>query len=659
MSRLLRKKGLRNALWLAAEGRCQLCGRELPDGWHADHVVPWSQTGRTNVHEMQALCPECNLRKGARMLQPRRFQQEFINVLTEIVAGSSIRKIVPVITPGGGKSVLPVLAANKLIPAGMADFIAWIVPRLSLADQAETEFSEDGLGFNIHSYHIRQATNDVNPCRGTKGFVTTYQALGQDCAETILQAFDSQRGILVLDECHHIREGSNWHTMLKPILEKAVLQIWMSGNLTRGQGNRVAELPYTEGDLVDLNHPEWRFVRYGRRDALKDKAKIPVIFAHADGAARWLDQDGKPQEVTSLRNCGDKSSAAVFTAIQTEYADQLLGACFEDFENHRQFNNRRAKCLVVAYNIKEARRLLDIARSRGLRAGIAVCLAGDGVLSEGSRKAILRFKSHSRNAYDVLITVQMAYEGLDVPAITHLACLTHIRSWPWIEQMLDRGTRVDRHKDAPPWEAQQLRAFTPDDPKMAEAQAKIKAEQPDTAKEVAYGRNHREPERRIGCWRDSTRTSTWQRHYPLDRGSQPRGIVAISGTSRLPSLRALQRRSLRQCPPAAWWCSPLDFVIALDKLGIALPDSILSTPAPEQTESFHLGDLPPSLEEDLLRRTINSHCTKVDQTRGWTYGTANKLVKKHFGKSREDMTSEDLKRVWAWLQRRCPIREAQ
>jgi 5-methylcytosine-specific restriction endonuclease McrA len=65
MMRTLRSKRLRAALWIAAQGRCQHCGRPLPSNWHGDHVVAYSKTKRTNVHEMQALCPECNRKKGA------------------------------------------------------------------------------------------------------------------------------------------------------------------------------------------------------------------------------------------------------------------------------------------------------------------------------------------------------------------------------------------------------------------------------------------------------------------------------------------------------------------------------------------------------------------------------------------------------------------
>lgn len=65
--RFLRSKAERNALFLAAGGKCQMCARELPENWHADHIEPFCETGRTNVHEMQALCPSCNLKKGTSM----------------------------------------------------------------------------------------------------------------------------------------------------------------------------------------------------------------------------------------------------------------------------------------------------------------------------------------------------------------------------------------------------------------------------------------------------------------------------------------------------------------------------------------------------------------------------------------------------------------
>jgi 5-methylcytosine-specific restriction endonuclease McrA len=64
--RTLRSKAKRALLWRAAGGLCQRCGAELGDDWEADHIVPWSVTHRTNLHEMQALCGVCNRAKGAK-----------------------------------------------------------------------------------------------------------------------------------------------------------------------------------------------------------------------------------------------------------------------------------------------------------------------------------------------------------------------------------------------------------------------------------------------------------------------------------------------------------------------------------------------------------------------------------------------------------------
>lgn len=65
--RTLRSKKLRAALLVDAKFNCKVCGCELEDGWHGDHIIPYSITGLTNVHDMQALCPACNLSKGDRM----------------------------------------------------------------------------------------------------------------------------------------------------------------------------------------------------------------------------------------------------------------------------------------------------------------------------------------------------------------------------------------------------------------------------------------------------------------------------------------------------------------------------------------------------------------------------------------------------------------
>ena len=55
-------------LWSKSRGRCGICNRKLTKP-HADHTIPFVETGRTNVYEMKNLCPDCNLKKGVLSMQ--------------------------------------------------------------------------------------------------------------------------------------------------------------------------------------------------------------------------------------------------------------------------------------------------------------------------------------------------------------------------------------------------------------------------------------------------------------------------------------------------------------------------------------------------------------------------------------------------------------
>jgi len=65
MKRSFTHRQKRMLAWIAG-GTCRLCGRRLPQSFHADHIRPFSKGGLTTVINGQALCPDCNLSKGPR-----------------------------------------------------------------------------------------------------------------------------------------------------------------------------------------------------------------------------------------------------------------------------------------------------------------------------------------------------------------------------------------------------------------------------------------------------------------------------------------------------------------------------------------------------------------------------------------------------------------
>ncbi len=56
------------------------------------------------------------------------------------------RDILAAVTPGDGKSLLPVIAAARLIAAGIVERVCWVVPGDSLRLQAEEGFADPAWG---------------------------------------------------------------------------------------------------------------------------------------------------------------------------------------------------------------------------------------------------------------------------------------------------------------------------------------------------------------------------------------------------------------------------------------------------------------------------------------------------------------------------------
>lgn len=49
--------------------RCQICNTNISwRNWHADHIIPYSKGGKTEVSNGQALCPTCNLKKSNKVI---------------------------------------------------------------------------------------------------------------------------------------------------------------------------------------------------------------------------------------------------------------------------------------------------------------------------------------------------------------------------------------------------------------------------------------------------------------------------------------------------------------------------------------------------------------------------------------------------------------
>ena len=122
----------RNQIFLNSGGKCQSCGTEISlENFHADHIIPFSEGGITEVSNGQALCQKCNLAKGAKLnidLSPwmppgfkaRGWQQDFWersfrSIIQQVdLPPSEIQAFMLHAFPGAGKTLAALLLAQLL-----------------------------------------------------------------------------------------------------------------------------------------------------------------------------------------------------------------------------------------------------------------------------------------------------------------------------------------------------------------------------------------------------------------------------------------------------------------------------------------------------------------------------------------------------------------
>ena len=436
---------------------------------------------------------------------------------------AGVREILAAVTPGGGKSLLPVIAAASLIRARIIDRLCWVVPRDTLRRQAEEAFADPSWRRTLgHALAVRAADNAPDPSRGLAGYITTYQAIAA-APDLHLAEFRRHRTLLVLDEVHHLPAladidpataaqasssseedtASTWSRALLPLLECATLRLLLSGTLERADGRGILWLPYRKGPKartreVELDAPGWAVIGYSRAQALADKAVLPVTFGAIDGEASWRDEEG--MEVGPHRLAGgcptETTRSALFTALRTGFAEALLREAFlaiRDLRAQRRQERGLAageparglgKLLVVAPDQTTARHYLSVLRSWMPAAQSEVLAQLATADMPRAHEALASFRL--RPEPSILVTVAMAYEGLDVPEVAVIAALTHIRSRAWLEQMVARASRVDLH--AGPYETQRALVFHPDDPLFAQFRHRMETEQGTLARPPKPGR---------------------------------------------------------------------------------------------------------------------------------------------------------------------------
>lgn len=488
----------RNAAYRSTEGRCAACGAELEDGWHMDHVTPWSIGGKTKSSNGQPLCPACNLQKGNRVeysdaFVPRKCQREIITAALARIAAGETHTVVEV-APGSGKTLAyQSLLTQMMRPQGgrapLIEYGAIYTPRLVLSRQAEISYRHDvkGQAEDEGDYALFDARcrlekivhrRNIEPLLKSSwkryAFVTTYQSGTTDPKLHLDWAEDHQgKFALILDEAQFCgaegdSEGGGTAAggFVRQMAAFARHTILLTGTPKRADGKPLAIAEYTN----PADDPTGKGRRY-----LKTHARA----TYADGVAQQylrefeaamhkgnvsvrdkLTNELTEYEISTPKAKKDRAALAdilrepdVWQPIVDKTVQRLRVA---------QKANPNYRALVACIRKDEARDVADYLRVHYPNLRVEVSLSDDG-LGE-SERALRDFKAQPR---DVLVTVRKAFIGYDCPQITVVAVLTNYRDKGHLLQLVGRGMRVWNPKDSgQPARFQRCHIITLDDPAM-------------------------------------------------------------------------------------------------------------------------------------------------------------------------------------------------
>lgn len=458
----------RDALFEAADGKCQICGIELDDNWEADHIEPYSKGGKTHIVNGQALCQKCNRKKGNKIvsqIELRPFQQEFLDKAIAKSKQQNEQKLSLVVhaSAGSGKTLGSQVAADALIESGFVEQVVILVPRLNLAQQYELDWKEMRfqLPWQPTMKSLLHRSNDSPRllAKDSSGYVTTYQSL---CAnpQKHIRTIAKKSTLLILDEAHQLgldefnQDSSRSAYWVQKVgeLDSVKMIFVMSGTPYRTDGKRLLFAEYGDAD-EDNNHPLLADLEAKYRDGVREQYLRRFEAQLAQGGYQWTDiADG----YTSTREISN-GDGSVYQALQLPNFWQPLVDTFVENLYKQKTINSQFSGLIACMSQNQAQEVHKYLIQNYPQVKTLIAISKDG---QKAQKALRDFKE---GKHDVLITVSMAYVGYDHKPINTLLLLTHIRSTGYLMQLVARGLRVINDIE---YNQQHCFVIAPDDPKM-------------------------------------------------------------------------------------------------------------------------------------------------------------------------------------------------
>lgn len=438
----------RIAAFLVSGGQCEQCGQELRRGYHADHKIPYSKGGKTNLSNILALCPSCNLKKGNKMITglgswkyPMRDWQEEAWARYQRKTDQSF---LAVATPGAGKTMFALRVAYESLATNKADRIAIVAPTRHLCVQWSQAAHRIGLNISVFD------NQRLNERDGFNGSVSTYQSVASK-PEVYSLLCQRNRTFTIFDEIHHASDDLSWGLSLKEAFGASVSMLALSGTPFRSDNSQIPFVRYHEG----ISQADYE---YSYKQALIDGVCRTVLFPTFEGDVAWLEDD--EYRSVSFSDVLDERMARrrLRMAVRTQdYVEGLVLEANETLQRLRANQQPDAGGLLIATDIRRAKEACDVIQKvTGTKPFLATS-------DESELNGSEQIKQFAKGSAPWIVAVKMISEGVDIPRLRVLVWATDTTTELFFRQAVGRVVRVIPNAENPT-----AFVYLPEDPKLVE-----------------------------------------------------------------------------------------------------------------------------------------------------------------------------------------------
>jgi superfamily II DNA or RNA helicase len=456
---------------------------------HADHIIPWSDGGKTEVENGQALCKACNLSKGRNMKLPkildkhgrqmtyRNWQKAALldgqendgnGALKHLVDGKDCYFIN--VCPGGGKTPFGVAFAKWAVTHDYVEKVIVLSPRMKIREQWGDLLQLNGL--TAETITRNAAIGRTEKANAPKRcLVMTYAMFGMAEVTEYVRAITAKyRTLFIPDEVHWLgfhdeTRDTHWGDAFRRGAELAKFILPLSGTPFREDHYRLPFLQYKDG----LGTPDYNY-SYG--EAVRDGAVTPIRFDNYPGIIRFdvCDDDGNLEQTLEMDFDDDRDGWYYTQSGEIDEArlNQRLRASLQNGSDfwHDIVDAAIAQLTLLRVQDPKAGGIIfamDQNHARAI-AGYIAETTGDNptvIISDEDRD----IDGFAQSEAEWVVSVRMINEGVDIERLRVVCMLTNVTTRKHFMQAVARAIRVNYDLDITP-QGQWAYVFMPADPRF-------------------------------------------------------------------------------------------------------------------------------------------------------------------------------------------------